>query len=272
MKEEVRQILASAADIPRRRNLLREYLQARTLQILQEEGAFLDWAFLGGTALRFLYALPRFSEDLDFSTQGQVEKGRFGLHLKKIKQRFQAEAYDVDLRVSEHKVIQSAFVHFRGLPHELGLSPHPSETISIKLEVDTNPPEGATVATTLVRRHVLLNLFHYDQASLLAGKLHALLVRRYTKGRDLYDLVWYLSDPSWPAPNLKFLNAALAQTQWTGPMLDAHTWRQVIWEKLAEINWSQAVEDVRPFLERQEELELITSAHCQQLLHVQDGV
>ncbi len=268
MKEEVRQILASAADIPRRRNLLREYLQARTLQILQEEGAFLEWAFLGGTALRFLYALPRFSEDLDFSAHGPAERSHFGARLKKIKQRFSAEAYDVDLRVSEHKVVQSAFVHFRGLPHELGLSPHPSETISIKLEVDTQPPEGAGVETTLVRRHVLLNLLHYDRASLLAGKLHALLVRRYTKGRDLYDLVWYLSDPSWPAPNLDLLNGALAQTSWPGPKLDTHNWRQVVWEKLAKINWSQAVEDVLPFLERQAEMGLITSANCQKLLHM----
>lgn len=266
MKEVVRQILASAPDITRRRNLLREYLQARLLQILQEEGAFLEWAFLGGTALRFLYALPRFSEDLDFSAHGPAETGRFGARLRKIKQRFSAEAYGVDLRVSEHKVVQSAFVHFRGLPHELELSPHPSETISIKLEVDTQPPEGAGMETSLVRRHVLLNLLHYDQASLLAGKLHALLVRRYTKGRDLYDLVWYLADPSWPEPNLEFLNAALAQTQWSGPKLDAHNWRQVIWEKLAGINWSQAAEDVRPFLERQEEMALITSEQCQKLL------
>ena len=58
----------------------------------------------------------------------------------------------------------------------------------------------------------MLRLFHHDRASLLAGKLHAILKRPYTKGRDLYDLIWYLSDPDWPLPNLTLLNSALRQT------------------------------------------------------------
>jgi predicted nucleotidyltransferase component of viral defense system len=52
-------------------------------------------------------------------------------------------------------------------------------------------------------------LQHHDRASLLAGKLHALFQRRYVKGRDLYDLMWYLSDPNWPEPNLTLLQNAL---------------------------------------------------------------
>lgn len=67
-----------------------------------------------------------------------------------------------------------------------------------------------------MRRHVTLRLHHHDRAALLAGKLHALLQRPYTKGRDLYDLIWYLSDSAWPAPNLTLLNAALRQTGWGG--------------------------------------------------------
>lgn len=73
----------------------------------------------------------------------------------------------------------------------------------------------------------MLNLLHYDKSSLLAGKLHAVLTRKYTKGRDLYDLMWYLSDPTWPAPNLIQLNNALKQTGWNKTMpvnviFDAH--------------------------------------------------
>ena len=64
----------------------------------------------------------------------------------------------------------------------------------------------------MVRRHVLLQLHHHDRASLLAGKLHAVLQRPYVKGRDFFDLLWYLSDPGWPSPNLTLLNRALAQT------------------------------------------------------------
>ena len=88
--------------------------------------------------------------------------------------------------------------------------------MSIKIEVDTNPPAGAVIATTLVRRHVTIHLCHYDRASLFAGKLHAILSRPWVKWRDLYDLAWYLADPAWPPPNIALLNAALAQTGWTG--------------------------------------------------------
>ena len=82
--------------------------------------------------------------------------------------------------------------------------------------------------TSLVRRHVLLNVYHHDRSSLLAGKLHAILQRPYLKGRDLYDLIWYLSDRNWPPPNLTLLNNALAQTGWTGDVLRVENWREVV--------------------------------------------
>jgi len=58
------------------------------------------------------------------------------------------------------------------------------------------PEKALLEATTVIRRHVTLQLHHHDRASLLAGKLHAILQRTYVKGRDMYDLLWYLSDPN----------------------------------------------------------------------------
>lgn len=78
---------------------------------------------------------------------------------------------------------------------------------------------------SVVRRHVTLQLRHHDRASLLAGKLHAFLQRAYVKGRDPYDLLCYLSDPNWPAPNLILLNNALQQTGWKGHILKEANWR-----------------------------------------------
>jgi len=106
---------------------------------------------------------------------------------------------------------------------------------------------------------VILHLQHHDQASLLAGKLHASLQRPYLKGRDLYDLLWYLSDPDWPAPNLTLLNNALAQTGWPGAPLTGENWRESVAERLREANWTQAVTDVRPFLESSAEADLLTA-------------
>jgi hypothetical protein len=120
---------------------------------------------------------------------------------------------------------------------------------------------------TLIRRHVLLNLLHYDRPSLLAGKLHALFSRSYTKGRDLYDLMWYLADPTWPDPNLELLNNALRQTDWKGLTLESRTWRAIVAERLSDLDWTTAVNDVRPFLERPSEASLLTIENLQQLLH-----
>jgi hypothetical protein len=249
-----------------RRNLVREYLQARILQCLQESGAFLGWAFLGGTALRFLYGIPRYSEALDFSLMAQQAPVVFRAALLDIRKRMEAEAYTVELKVNDRKTVNSAFVHFPGLLHELGLSPRASEVLAVKLELDANPTTGAVVATTIIRRFVALNLPHYDQASLLAGKLHAILSRPYIKGRDLYDLVWFLSDPSWPAPNWALLNAALAQTRWPGPELSAANWVEVLTGRLEAVNWREALQDVRPFLEREAELALLSEENCLRLL------
>jgi hypothetical protein len=95
----------------------------------------------------------------------------------------------VGLKVNDRKVVHSAFVRFAGLLYELDLSPHRDEVLAVKIEVDTNPPVGAVLATTVIRRHVILHLQHHDRSSLLAGKLHAILQRPTLKGRDMYDLL-----------------------------------------------------------------------------------
>jgi hypothetical protein len=130
--------------------------------------------------------------------------------------------------------------------------------MAVKVEVDTNPPAGATLATTLVRRHLTLQLHHHDRSSLLAGKLHAVLQRPYAKGRDLYDLLWYLSDPNWPAPNLVMLNNALLQSGWSGDLLTPENWRQAVRSRLQTLRWDQLQNDVGPFLERSAEIQLIS--------------
>jgi predicted nucleotidyltransferase component of viral defense system len=259
--------LLERAPTDRSRNLLvREYLQARILQCLQDRGVFVRWAFLGGTALRFLFAIPRFSEDLDFSALRSGDAAGLEAALSSARHTLQAEGYRVEVSVKDERAVASGYVKFPGLLHELGLSPRAEHVLSIKLEVDTNPPAGAVSTTSIVRRHVTLNLCHYDQASLLAGKLHAVLTRPWPKGRDLYDLAWYLADRAWPAPNLSMLNAALAQTQWDGPVLTEGNWRTEARRQLTSLNWTAARADVRPFLEHERDMLLVTPDALDQLL------
>lgn len=268
MKDFLQQLVDDAPSIAHKTSIVREYLQARLLQSLQNSGAMIPLAFHGGTALRFLYAIPRYSEDLDFALEQRREMYDFRRYLRNAQNEFQAEGYSVEIRVSDSRVVHSALVRFPGLLFELNLSPHPSQVLTVKLEIDTNPPAGAGLDTTVVRRHVLLNLSHHDRASLLAGKLHAILQRPYTKGRDLYDLLWYLSNPEWPAPNLGMLNNALDQSDWQGGELAEGNWREVVWRRLADLDWQAAARDVRPFLQQEAEVDLLRADTFSRLLGI----
>ncbi len=248
------------------KNVVREYLQARILGVLQQAGAMIPLAFHGGTALRFLYGSDRYSEDLDFALEHAFSQYGFRVYLGAMRREFAAEGYAVELKVNDRKLVHSAFVRFPGLLYELSLSPHRTQVLSIKVEVDTNPPAGAVLATTVVRRHVTLQLQHHDRASLLAGKLHAILQRPYLKGRDVYDLLWYLSDPTWPAPNLILLNNALRQTGWGGNPLTEGNWREAVQERLRTMPWEQVVDDVRPFLEPRANLDILTRENVLRVL------
>jgi hypothetical protein len=266
MKAYIEQLLGDVADPINGRNLLREYLQARILEGLQRAGAMVPLAFHGGTALRFLYAIPRFSEDLDFALEMPGAGYDFRAYMRAIQDEFVKEGYQVWVRLNDHKTVNSAFVRFSTLLYEFGLSTQRDEVLAVKIEVDTNPPAGAGLDTTLIRRHVTLRLQHHDRASLLAGKLHALFQRRYVKGRDLYDLLWYLSDPDWPNPNLVLLQNGLQQTGWEDPVLDENNWRDILCERLRNIEWKKAVADVRPFLEKGTEVDLLTQKNFEMLL------
>jgi hypothetical protein len=266
MKDYIKQITTAAANELQARNMTREYLQARILQFLQESGAFTSWIFHGGTALRFLYGLPRFSEDLDFCLLQPAGAFDPASTVEYVRRALAAENYRVEIKTAGKTAVKSAWLRFPGLLSELGLSSHQNEILAVKLEIDTNPPAGGQTTTTIIRRHVMLNLFHHDQPSLLAGKLHAVLSRPYTKGRDIFDLFWYLSDPLWPDPNIDFLQQALKQSKWQGPAIHLSNWQQVIAQKISALDWKMVLNDLQPFVERKNDLLMLTRENMLALL------
>jgi predicted nucleotidyltransferase component of viral defense system len=266
LKEYLSQLIHRASTPAQARNFAREYLQARILASLQRAAAMIPLAFHGGTALRFLYTHTRYSEDLDFALERSREKYDFRAYLQAIRSDLTLEGYQIELKINDRRTVHNAFIRFPGLLYELGLSPHSDEAMAVKIEIDTNPPAGAILASTVIRRHVLLHLQHHDHASLMAGKLHAVLQRPYVKGRDVYDLLWYLSDPTWPPPNLLLLNNALQQTGWQGEVLTQSSWREDIRNRLQNINWENALADVRPFLEPGSDLSLFSFEQLDRLL------
>ncbi len=190
MRDEAITIAAGTDDPARGLNLLREYLQAFVLLSLHESEAFRNLAFVGGTALRFLENLPRFSEDLDFSLMdenGYDPERWFG----KVRRDLERSGFDCTVTFNSKNIVNVSWIRFSGLLAQAGLASRQEQKLSIKLEIDTRPPGGAEVQQTVVVRHLTFALRHYGISSLMAGKLHALVTRGYPKGRDWFDLVWY---------------------------------------------------------------------------------
>jgi hypothetical protein len=264
VKEHALKLARGAADRGQALNALREYLQSLVLRSFHESEAFRCVTFVGGTALRFLHGLPRFSEDLDFSLVSPV--GYAGQDwMAKVKRDLTLAGFAPEVTWNDRKTVHTGWVRLRGLLRDAGLSPLADEKLAIKLEVDTRPPAGGRCERRLVTRHLSFLLQYHDPPSLMAGKVHALLTRRYAKGRDWYDLAWYLSQRPPVAPNLTLLQNSLDQTQGAG-RVDALRWMEEVRSRLLALDMKALGEDVGPFLERPRDAALITRENLLGLL------
>lgn len=266
MKEALHALVERASTPQQALCQVREYLQARLLGGIQRAGGMVALAFHGGTALRFLYRLPRYSEDLDFALERAAPDFALRGFAEPSVRELRAEGYSLRVRLVARTAVHAAWFRFDGLLHELGLSPHAGQALSIKIEVDTRPPAGAVCTTSVVRRHLVLHLHHHDRASLLAGKLHAILQRAHAKGRDFFDLLWYLADPTWPEPNIMLLRNALRQTGFAGALPTASSWPRLVSDRLASLDWKRISADVEPFLEPGADADALTPANLMRLL------
>lgn len=265
MKDYAIELASKQTSLNAKLNIMREYLQAYILRIMHDKGEFRRTAFLGGTALRFLYGLPRFSEDLDFSLTDV--KGRPFLDLvKNIKEEMVLAGYDVALSYNEQKTVQHAFVKFSRLLYEAGISPLKDQKFSIKIEIDTKPPEGAVLKTEVVNKYFPISFLSYEIGSLFAGKLHVLLSRGRVKGRDFFDLGWYLSKWKDLSPNLTLLQNALKQTGWKKDLPSKDTWRGLICNVVKETDWKKVAQDVENFLENPKDFSVFTKENILALI------
>ncbi|MEQ9716572.1 MAG: nucleotidyl transferase AbiEii/AbiGii toxin family protein [Candidatus Asgardarchaeum sp.] len=268
MKDYIKEIVDERLSPQDNRNRIREYIQKFLLYILYKRKLYQNLVFVGGTALRFLYGIKRFSENLDFNLSYKAKKYDFKNILKAAEEEFVASGYKIEIKYDVSKNVHSAFLKFPGLLFEYGLSPHKDEKISIKMEIDTNPPRGGGEEVTLYNSIFMFYILHYDLASLFAGKLHALLCRKYTKGRDWYDLIWYLTAFKGLEPNFVMLNNAIEQTMRKPFQIDRKNWKDKLKEAIDNFDIKKARNDVRRFLENPEEIELLTKKNLYKLLDV----
>lgn len=265
MKDYALQLAASKTGYSAKLNALREYLQAYILKIFQEEKMFQSAAFMGGTALRFLHNLPRFSEDLDFSLE-RKKSYSFVEILKKVKRELTLAGYEISISYKDQKIVEMATVKFEGLMREAGLSPLARQKFSVKIEIDTKPPVGAVLKTEIANKFFPIAFLCHDLASLFAGKLTALLTRKYTKGRDFFDLGWYLSRWRDLVPNLALLQNGLRQASWKEPLPTESTWKELIYGVVERTDWKKVKGDVENFLENPSDLSVFTKENVLQLV------
>jgi len=235
-------------------NHLRETLQILILKIIYDTGYFRNLSFVGGTALRILYDLRRFSEDLDFSL---FEKSHYDFRQlgNCLHQHLRNYGLEADFKVQQKNTVQGIEIRVTNILLPLGLSSHKGEKLFIKLEIDSNPPAGAKTEISLINRIYVFTVTHNDIPSLFATKLHACFFRGFIKGRDFYDLLWYLGKRI--KPNFDLLNNAIQQTHPGRTPVTESNFKEFLENELGKIDLKKAQQDVARFLEDKQELKLI---------------
>lgn len=223
------------------RNILLEYLQTQILKVLSLSKFNNIISFMGGTCLRFAYGINRFSEDLDFDL---VEKEGFDIKelMVDIKSRLELQGFQLDAQMKTTENIHIVFFRFKNVLREFGLNVQKNEKILIKFEIDFHPYKNIRTETRFSdsfneRFPMLVNSLD----TLFAQKVVAIIFRPYQKGRDFYDLVWFLSqrdlEPNYAIFKEKKLN-----------ITNRREMIEFLTQQAEKSNLEQAANDVERFL------------------------
>ena len=264
MNEVVRQMLATYEIRSVEDSLwaLREVMQEIALLGLWRGKFFEKAAFYGGTALRVLYGLDRFSEDLDFSLLEKSEGFDLSEYGEALKRELASFGFAVEIESRPKQAstaIQSTFlkadtrtqmitVEFdRGLVQQVPRN----QALKIKLEVDTDPPQGFTTEVRYLLRPVPFAVRTFSLSDLFAGKMHAVLCREWqsrTKGRDWYDLVWFAAYH--PELHIAHLEQRMLQTgHWKGPApLTTGDLRDLLSKRIEKVDIDQIRREAERFV------------------------
>ena len=250
-------------------NAIQEIIQEIALLGLWRAKFFEHAAFYGGTSLRILYGLNRFSEDLDFSLLTPNPNFNLLPFLKAIEEELEISGLKV---MVEHKIkhpeesIRSAFVKTGtletfiriGLDDTLRRYTQSNEVIKIKLEIDINPPPGFSTEIRYLTKPIPFSVRTYVPEDLFSGKMHALLCRPYkirVKGRDWFDLIWYVNK-GFPL-HLSHLEIRMRQSEhYTSPLpLTEERFLALLKEKILHLNLDAAKEDIKRFIQNPKDLD-----------------
>jgi len=251
-------------------NALKEIIQEIALLGLWRSKFYEKAAFYGGSALRILYGLDRFSEDLDFSLLKSDKSFEFGPYCRAIKDELNSFGFSVTVEKKEkgsESNIDSAFIKAGtmtnmmavDIPESLKKKIHRRKVLKVKVEIDRDPPGSFLTEAQYLLQPIPFSVNIYTLPCLFAGKLHALLCRPWVdrvKGRDWYDLVWYVGRGT--SVDLKHLESRMKQTGHlkARETLTGEGLTQRINKTIDALDVNSAKKDVEPLLKKPSSLEL----------------
>lgn len=249
-------------------NALKEIIQEITLAGLAKSHFYDKAAFYGGTALRIFYGLPRFSEDLDFTLLTPQPDFSLKNYFNSVTETLESFGFDVtteEVNKKKDSNVDSAFLKANTKIHLLKIASghkfaHKIQTnkkISIKFEVDTTPPQGFETEVKILTPPITSSIKVLKQPYLFAGKMHAVLFRKWAtriKGRDFYDLLWYIGQRI--PLNLAYLESKMRDgKQWTPHhKLEDRDLLNLLEKRIEDIDFETASEDVKTFIKDPDEV------------------
>ena len=252
-------------------NALKEVYQEIVLLGLYRGGFFQKAVFYGGTALRILYELDRFSEDLDFSLLQKDDEFDIEKYFPFIVDEFEALGINISLvkkSKSNGSNIESAFLKNDTSIHTLDIqtpdllnlysSVHSGKKLKIKIEVDLNPPLNFQTASHTLLLPTTFNIVAMTLPNLFAGKIHALLFRNWknrVKGRDWYDFEWYVKRAT--KVNLEHLKERMVESGdfQKEETLTLEVLKEMLHKKIDTLDMQKAKDDVKVFIKDSDRLE-----------------
>lgn len=226
----------SEKEKPFKKNILREYLQYRILEIIFNRTLSKKLSFMGGTCLRIVYGTSRFSEDLDFDN--------FNLSMKEfeelssiVKNELQLEGYNVETKVVSKKAFR-CYVRIPQLLFMNDMSAFKDEKIMIQIDTESQGFNYEPELQLINKFDIFTKIQVTPKEILLSQKLWAILNRKVLKGRDLYDVTFLYS---FTKPNFDYLKLKAG-------IENVKQLKEALIDRIKNQDLKRTAEDVQPFL------------------------
>jgi len=257
---------------------LREIMQEITLAGLSRTDFFEKAAFYGGTALRIFYGLDRYSEDLDFSLIRPDSDFSIEPYFEAVLNEFKSLGLTVSInekKKTKQTAIDSAFLKAETIWQEIVLEDiiketgvRSNKTVKIKIEVDRQPPINFKTEEKLLVRPFSFYVKCFTKSSLFSGKMHALLFRKWNKrvkGRDWYDLEWYVKKGI-PLDVNHFLTRAKDTNDWQEDKISNEQIIELLDMKINSVSFMSIKEDVVRFIKNDDVLNIWSPEYFKHLI------